>query len=380
MPMQLKSLEVTGLLGSDRPVTLDFTSGLNILTGRNGSGKTSLLKLLWYIVSGNILLALKEVPFKKAVLETTAYTCTVFRTSSINCRIVYLEDGEEFVFEDVTDDDGDVIVNAEDEADERLQAIGASVFLPTFRRIEGGFSLNRVESASPSLSQRSNLVNRARSSIEDSLLDVSRRLSHQSHIFVAALSTADVVSLLVRQYTDASDEYNRLQQRVSQEVITKIREFKSDQSDASSLGAATRLLDDIRVQVEGMETAREAIMRPLEAVRGLVMKLFRIAGIRLNRNLSFGDAANAINSDALSAGEKQMLSFIAYNAFYKNAIIFIDEPELSLHVDWQRQLFPLLLDQQTSNQFVIATHSPFIYGKYPDKELQIDPSRGDEGD
>jgi predicted ATPase len=73
-----------------------------------------------------------------------------------------------------------------------------------------------------------------------------------------------------------------------------------------------------------------------------------------------------------------MLSFIAYNAFYRDAVFFIDEPELSLHVDWQRQLFSILLSQQTSNQFVIATHSPFIYSKYPDKELLIDPSRGDE--
>ncbi|WP_404977927.1 AAA family ATPase [Agrobacterium tumefaciens] len=61
--------------------------------------------------------------------------------------------------------------------------------------------------------------------------------------------------------------------------------------------------------------------------------------------------------------------------------IFIDEPELSLHVDWQRQLFPLLLSQQQSNQFIIATHSPFIYSKYPDREVVVDPDRGDdEGD
>jgi predicted ATP-dependent endonuclease of OLD family len=80
----------------------------------------------------------------------------------------------------------------------------------------------------------------------------------------------------------------------------------------------------------------------------------------------------------LNHSRTPLLSFIAYNAFYSNAVVVIDEPELSLHVDWQRQLFPILLGQQATNQFVIATHSPFIYSKYPDKELQIDATRGDE--
>ena len=72
-----------------------------------------------------------------------------------------------------------------------------------------------------------------------------------------------------------------------------------------------------------------------------------------------------------------MLSFLCYNAFSENAAIFIDEPELSLHVDWQRLLLPTLLEQGTGNQFFIATHSPFIYAKYPDKEIPLGDDRGD---
>jgi len=65
---------------------------------------------------------------------------------------------------------------------------------------------------------------------------------------------------------------------------------------------------------------------------------------------------------------------LSYNAFTKDAAIFIDEPELSLHVDWQRQLLPTLMKQGTKNQFFIATHSPFIYGMYPDKEIELIPN------
>lgn len=368
--MKIKSFEVVGLLGRDATLRLDFHPDLNVITGRNGSGKTSALKLLWYILSGNILLALREVNFKKAVVETTEYHCTVYRISQNTCRVDWRQGDHEEIFEDIEDHDGDIVVNAEDQANRFLRSIGSSVFLPTFRRIEGGFTIS--ERASP--------IARAKGDIEESLVGLSTRLTHNNHVFVASLSTVDIVSLLVRQYTDLSEQYNNLQQQTSQDIIQSIKAFKSDSSDGDQLDAATRTLDEIRQQIESMEGERETIMRPLEAVRVLAMKLFKHSGIRLGKTLSFGDAAGAVNSDALSAGEKQMLSFIAYNAFYRDAVFFIDEPELSLHVDWQRQLFPTLLSQDGSNQFVIATHSPFIYSKYPDRELLLDVDRGDVGE
>lgn len=368
--MKIKTFEVIGLLGRETSMKLNFNSDINIITGRNGSGKTSALKLLWYIMSGNVLLALKEVNFKKATLVTSEYECSILRLSFNSCRIEWKRGGLEQTFADIEDDDGDSIIYAEDQANALLVEIGSSVFLPTFRRIEGGFTI----------SDRINMLTRAKNDIEESLIALSKKLSNENHVFVASLSTVDIVSLLVRHYTDLSEKYNRLQQSTSQEIISKIRAVKQDTSDSNNLHAANRVLDEIRLQIQGMEDEREIIMAPLEAVREQVMKFFRHTGIKLGKSLSFGDAASAVNSDALSAGEKQMLSFIAYNAFYKNAVVIIDEPELSLHVDWQRQLFPTLLAQQASNQFVIATHSPFIYSKYPDKELQIDSDRGDSGE
>lgn len=366
--MKIKSFEVIGLFGREVPLKASFHPDMNIITGRNGSGKTSALKLLWYIMSGNILLALREVTFKKVTLETSEYDCTIYRLTNTTCRITWRKDNKESIFEDVYDGDHDIVYNAEDQANSLLQSIGSSVFLPTFRRIEGGFSIG------------TNNLARTKSDIEESLIQLSKKLTNENHVFVASLSTVDIVSLLVRQYTDLSEEYNKLQEKTSQEIIGKIKAFKQDISDRKQISSATLVLDEIRQQIEGMEGARETIMTPLEAVRILAMKLFKHSGIKLGKTLNFGDAAKAINSDALSAGEKQMLSFIAYNAFYKDAIIIIDEPELSLHVDWQRQLFPTLLSQQASNQFIIATHSPFIYSKYPDKEIQIDSERGDEGE
>lgn len=368
--MKILRFEVLGLIGKDTALSYAFHPDINVLTGKNGSGKTSALKLLWYIMSGNILQALREVAFKKVTLQTTAYTCTIYRLSSVTCRIEWESAGEHSTFEDVRDEDGDIIFNAEDEANERLKATGSSIFLPTFRRIEGGFTLS---------DRRDNALARAGNDMEEMLTSLSKKLTKSNHVFVAALSTVDIVSLLFKQYTDLSEQYNQAQQRGSQEIIARIKGVKKEASDSAQLDQANRVLDQIRLLVESMEGQREAIMKPLEAVRSLAMTLFRHSGIALGKHLSFGDAAKAVNSETLSAGEKQMLSFIAYNAFYRDAVVIIDEPELSLHVDWQRQLFPILLGQHTTNQFVVATHSPFIYSKYPDRELLLDQARGDEG-
>ncbi|MFC7477709.1 AAA family ATPase [Dankookia sp. GCM10030260] len=196
---------------------------------------------------------------------------------------------------------------------------------------------------------------------------------------MSAISTADIVTLLLRKYADLSEDANRLQASTSQEIIQRIKTFQPWGVESEQLETATATLNDVRSHIETMEIARQAIMAPIDEVKELVERLFQHSGINFGPRMSFGDAATAVNSDVMSAGEKQMLSFVCYNAFYKNSIIFIDEPELSLHVDWQRQMFTILGRQQSTNQFIIATHSPFIYSKYPDKEIEISSDRGNVG-
>jgi predicted ATP-binding protein involved in virulence len=369
--MKILKFEVDDLLQRAGTTTATFHEDLNILTGKNGAGKTSILKLLWYVMSGNILLALQEIAFKKVYLVTDKYECTVYRLTRNTCKIEFTMGSKTLVFEDERDNDGDMIHNAEDRPNEILVQNGSSVFFPTFRRIEGGFTLNPRRPASGIITTRQ------KAEVEDALIALSKKLTNDPHVFVSAMSTVDIVSLLLRQHSEMSEESNVLQQSASQEIIQTIKDYKSDNADVNSASTANRVLDQIRNKIESLDYEREKIMMPLEAVRVLVARLFQHVGITINNRLSFGEAANAVNSDELSAGEKQMLSFICYNAFYKNSVIFIDEPELSLHVDWQRQLFPILLRQQSSNQFIIATHSPFIYTKYPEKEISIDSDRGD---
>ena len=62
---------------------------------------------------------------------------------------------------------------------------------------------------------------------------------------------------------------------------------------------------------------------------------------------------------------------------HKNFLILIDEPDLHLHLDWQRQYIQKLidvfstLDSEINLHFIIATHSPFIISDLPQKSLVL---------
>ncbi|WP_418131498.1 AAA family ATPase [Variovorax sp. 278MFTsu5.1] len=71
--------------------------------------------------------------------------------------------------------------------------------------------------------------------------------------------------------------------------------------------------------------------------------------------------------ESLSSGEKQMISLFARLYLYPGPkIILIDEPELSLSLDWQRQILLDVLRAPSCQQTIAITHSPFIF----DNELE----------
>lgn len=382
--MKINSVEIHGLHGHDRVIELNFKDDLNIITGRNGAGKTTIFKLIWYILSGNISLALNEIKFANIKIKTNLYECTVFRFDYNTCEVHWLNNDskEKQVFKDIIhekmiDEHGDIVdgffKNAQDIPDKKLRESGSSLFFPTFRRIEGGFSISSDEERLLRRLKGSSVTD----SLETVLSDLSKKLTNSNHHFIASVSTKDIENLLIRKFSELSEEVNNIQQEISNDAISKIKSARNINNKNTD---AQNLLDEVQKKFENLEEIRASKMKPFDTLKDLVTHFLNHSGVQLgnikSRSINIGDTADAISSDLLSAGEKQMLSFLAYNIFYQDTIFIIDEPEISLHVDWQRQLLPTLMKQGTSNQFIVATHSPFIYSKYPDKELQLDSDRG----
>ncbi len=67
----------------------------------------------------------------------------------------------------------------------------------------------------------------------------------------------------------------------------------------------------------------------------------------------------------LSSGEKHILTILGKAALSRKegAIFIADEPELSLHLDWQRMILPSIIKLSPKSQIIVATHSPSINAK-----------------
>lgn len=81
---------------------------------------------------------------------------------------------------------------------------------------------------------------------------------------------------------------------------------------------------------------------------------------------------NSLPLNALSSGEKQIVSTFArlYLSDESKFIVLIDEPELSLSMDWQKRFLPDVLGSPSCTQMVAITHSPFVF------DNELDPYAG----
>ena len=374
----IKSLSVKGL-NHRVDADLEFNEDLNIITGKNGSGKTTLLKLLWYLISGNLERIFSEIPFQSVSITTDSFSLSLVKETSDEILVISKFPGEAESVEKANVKVVDLIfVNLSRPI---ARATKKSLFFPTFRRIEGGFHegslISFTETGMPQL--------------QEALSNLSDDLSIYDHKFIASISTNDVGQLLEQKYGEIHITISNLQSKVLDDISQKIQVSAGGEIESATSQTAPSVLNEI----QQLADERDRLRRPFVALSELTQSILQYQAIRVSGRsardedadgitlgeeigeTALGTVEEAIASDKLSSGEKQMLSFLCYNAFSENTPIFIDEPELSLHVDWQRLLLPTLLEQGTGNQFFIATHSPFIYAKYPDKEILLGEDRGD---
>lgn len=387
----ITSLSIAGLNGKiDK--TLQFHPDLNILTGKNGSGKTTILKLLWYLISGNIERIPREMSFREIELNTTEFSISIKARelpgeSKLRDHIVKYTIGEK------TDQKAVSLRNIEEEipfvrrANRAIAGVRPSVFFSTFRRIEGGFGTTTIPDSPAGLRHRPRSDEEAYYvymsthpvDLQRPLNELSHILSVGKHRFVSSISTDDIVALLTEEYANVSEATNKKHGELNKYIFDAIATYSSvgRKSDSEQLSEAKTVLENIRSRVEVINIDTQTLLKPFNTLSMMIDQIYGNRSIRITDAVVLGSSSSTISSHLLSSGEKQILSFLCYNAFSHDIPIFIDEPELSLHVDWQRILFSMLLSQGTNNQFLTATHSPFIYSKYPDKELPLDEDRGE---
>lgn len=75
----------------------------------------------------------------------------------------------------------------------------------------------------------------------------------------------------------------------------------------------------------------------------------------------------------LSSGERQILTLMfAASRISKQEIILLDEPEISLHVDWQSPLLERMSGLLDGKQIIVCTHSPTLASNHLDTMVKLE--------
>ncbi|HEX2020260.1 MAG TPA: AAA family ATPase [Aurantimonas sp.] len=101
--------------------------------------------------------------------------------------------------------------------------------------------------------------------------------------------------------------------------------------------------------------------------------------------IEFEEHERVMPIEKLSSGEQQIVhrgAFVLSNENSRNGLLLIDEPELSLHPDWQRKIlgfFQRLIESENNAQLIVATHSPFVVHEQTSAKVIIIRKNTDTG-
>ena len=400
----ITEFQIAGLAGRKEVYAKKLNRDVNLFFGLNGSGKTSLLKILHSAMEGDASI-LQSVPFTAAQVKIYTQKHDLVFTRSIEKKTspsqANLALGETLSEDTESSNCTQTIQNVNlrwisDAGTFRSFVAGTSLewkteeinglenlargwkhrYLPTTRlylnprgavpRYTSDQSPEQTEELLDRffkqtmsqlwLSDPADLLSQVRKTEEIAIADILRNVLATIRR-IPKRNFADVD--LDKAYDRVS---NFLRRQASPDILGSKEQFATRYREESSLRGVVDEIDTVERKIE-------KTMAPREKLQGLIGRMF--TG---NKSIYFTDREIKIETDEhttiglenLSSGEKHVLKLFIETLLAEESSIIIDEPELSLHVDWQRSLIENMLLLNPSTQYIFATHSPEIMADVAD--------------
>jgi predicted ATP-dependent endonuclease of OLD family len=143
---------------------------------------------------------------------------------------------------------------------------------------------------------------------------------------------------------------------------------------------ADRIVEHLRTleeYIENRNALRGPINRFLDLVNGFFAQTHKTVAVantgQLTVSITGSNTSRPIS--ALSSGERQLLVMLAHLSLNPNlvgsGVFIVDEPELSLHIDWQEKFVDAITEANPNVQLILATHSPAIILDRVDAECSL---------
>jgi ABC-type lipoprotein export system ATPase subunit len=421
MPNFVKSLNIVGLHGQF-DISCELQDGVNVIFGKNGTGKTTLLHVIANVLNRDFI-RFSALEFKSIEVEFSDGNSIKIETEKIpkNDHFHYfiIVNGEKINKKEICplglrrDLERNRRFFREEEEEyffqqelEKIPKVGLSAaYFPAFRTAIDAWAINQEDEARRP--PRRHLGQGAKTEFARSLfgqfvpsldypatVEIEQELNEKIKTAITNVSRADrtyfgrVPSKILESFSNnehALVDTEEIFQGI-EELSRKFQEYPIQvESLSANLSESIRSLPDDpgKKLVAGLvlsayqealshivaiqEQSFSEVERYLKSVNTFLenksLQISQIGSSRRGINLSRysspsivmkldGDDSRPMNmSQTLSSGERQIVTLIyATTKMSQRDIVLVDEPEISLNVDWQRKLLPEMVKQMPSKQ------------------------------
>lgn len=115
---------------------------------------------------------------------------------------------------------------------------------------------------------------------------------------------------------------------------------------------------DVRAKAAEISDAKRTFQNMMDELFSYTRKKID----RTRNDIAFYQDDELLLPYKLSSGEKQMLIILltALVQDHQHCVFFLDEPEASLHIDWQQKLIGMIRRLNHNAQVILTTHSPAV--------------------
>jgi predicted ATPase len=205
--------------------------------------------------------------------------------------------------------------------------------------------------------------NNGAQSIALGLINLKNKKNPKSNKVLFPYLRFDLISTFDNLITEAG---RRPDESVKTELDRKIFHLQKSYLDYQ-LNIGKKAFEIVSKNGNGINPQEEVlkIKKTQERFLEIIDNLFYETGKKINRDkneLTFTTGKDELTPYQLSSGEKQMLVILLTVLVQNNEpyILFMDEPEVSLHFDWQKKLIQFIRELNPNAQIILATHSPAV--------------------
>ncbi|MET4675929.1 MULTISPECIES: AAA family ATPase [unclassified Luteibacter] len=408
----IQSIEIGGFWHQHR-VEAHFNSEVNVIIGRNGTGKTTFMNILHGVLAvdlealegnqfDNVLVILKDEEGRKRTVKVEktedkerGYSYLEYRISSRKFVIVmaWAEEGPRHIF---------ARRKANEQASEVREVLAELLSLASL-------SVYRLR-IDPDTDPRS-AGRRIAAPVDSRLAELTQQLTHyqlelsqqaqdvsinlQRQVLTSLLYEKEADSRAISLSFNAQDERSKLTQAYAQLGVTGSGVTKRIIDHVASIEQAVKALSEKRAGSEVdfatfdakrrtekvVKLSLEARKKTTEIYKQINLFLTMIGTFITDKKFSLigGDlrveaTSGTLPLERLSSGEKQLLILLIEALLQRERpfVFLADEPELSLHIAWQKRIVPAVQKMNPNAQIIVATHSPEVAGRYANSTIDME--------